>query len=100
MLTNKGKYGLKAMIHLAGKPPGQPSLVADLDRNRPDALLVGRLDTRFHQWLWTDPEIAAARADYRLYASEADSGFPAELWVRAELFGLRLTLPDGEVGKP
>jgi len=75
-------------------------LVADLDRNRPDALLVGRLDTRFHQWLWTDPEIAAARADYRLYASEADSGFPAELWVRADLFGLRLTLPDGEVGKP
>jgi Rrf2 family protein len=30
MLTNKGKYGLKAMIHLAGKPPGQPSLVADI----------------------------------------------------------------------
>ena len=30
MLTNKGKYGLKAMIHLAGKPPGEPSLVADI----------------------------------------------------------------------
>lgn len=28
MLTNKGKYGLKAMVHLAGMPPGQPALVA------------------------------------------------------------------------
>ena len=30
MLTNKGKYGLKAMIHLAGMPPGRPALVADI----------------------------------------------------------------------
>ena len=75
-------------------------LVADLDRNRPDAMLVGRLDTRFHQWAWSDPEIAAARADYRLYATETDTGFPAELYVRADLFGLRPALPDGEVGKP
>ena len=30
MLTNKGKYGLKAMSHLAGMPPGQPALVADI----------------------------------------------------------------------
>ena len=30
MLTNKGKYGLKAMTHLAGMPPGQPALVADI----------------------------------------------------------------------
>jgi Rrf2 family protein len=30
MLTNKGKYGLKAMVHLAGMPKGQPSLVADI----------------------------------------------------------------------
>ena len=25
MLTNKGKYGLKAMVHLAGLEPGRPS---------------------------------------------------------------------------
>jgi hypothetical protein len=75
-------------------------LAADLERSRPDALLVGRLDTRFHQWVWNDPEITAARADYRLFASETDSGFPAELWVRSDLFGLRPRLPDGEVGKP
>jgi len=30
MLTNKGKYGLKAMVHLAGMPPGRPALVADI----------------------------------------------------------------------
>jgi len=75
-------------------------LVADLNRNRPDALLVGRLDTRFHEWVWNSPEIAAARADYRLFAAETDTGFPAELWVRADLFGLRPRLPEGELGKP
>jgi Rrf2 family protein len=30
MLSNKGKYGLKAMAHLAGMPPGRPALVADI----------------------------------------------------------------------
>lgn len=30
MLTNKRKYGLKAMMHLAGMPPGQPALVANI----------------------------------------------------------------------
>lgn len=30
MLTNKGKYGLKAMVHLAGMTVGQPALVADI----------------------------------------------------------------------
>jgi Rrf2 family protein len=30
MLTKKGKYGLKAMVHLAGQPPGEPTLVTDI----------------------------------------------------------------------
>ncbi len=30
MLTNKGKYGLKAMVHLAGLVPGKPALVTDI----------------------------------------------------------------------
>ncbi|MDJ1158189.1 Rrf2 family transcriptional regulator [Chelatococcus sp. SYSU_G07232] len=30
MLTNKGKYGLKALVHLAGTPPGELSLVSDI----------------------------------------------------------------------
>jgi Rrf2 family protein len=33
MLTNKGKYGLKAMIHLAGLEPGRPALVADIAKD-------------------------------------------------------------------
>ena len=74
-------------------------LIADLARHRPDALLVGRLDTRFHQYVWGDPAIAAARADYRLYASETDTGFPAELWVRTDLVALRPALPE-EAAKP
>jgi Rrf2 family protein len=30
MLTNKGKYGLKALIHLAGMRPGELALVTDI----------------------------------------------------------------------
>jgi Rrf2 family protein len=30
MLTNKGKYGLKAMVHLAGLPEGQLAQVPDI----------------------------------------------------------------------
>lgn len=32
MLTAKGKYGLKALVHLAQIPPGQLALVADVAR--------------------------------------------------------------------
>ena len=30
MLTNKGKYGLKALVHLAGIAPGQTTMVAEI----------------------------------------------------------------------
>lgn len=30
MLTKKGKYGLKAMVHLAGRLPGEATLVTDI----------------------------------------------------------------------
>ena len=30
MLTNKGKYGLKAMVHLAGQAPGEPALISEI----------------------------------------------------------------------
>ncbi len=33
MLTKKAKYGLKAMVYLAGIEPGQPALVADIAKN-------------------------------------------------------------------
>ena len=32
MLTKKGKYGLKAMVHLAGVAPGKLAQVADIAR--------------------------------------------------------------------
>jgi hypothetical protein len=70
-------------------------LVEDIERGRPDAILVGRLDTRFHRWAWNDPAIAAARADYQFFAANLDKDFPAELWVRKDLIGLRASLPDG-----
>jgi hypothetical protein len=68
-------------------------LVEDIGRNRPDAILVGKLGTRFHQWAWSDPAIAAARADYQFFAAEPGKDFPAELYVRKDLIGLRATLP-------
>ncbi len=30
MLTKKGKYGLKAMVHLAGRVPGETALVTEI----------------------------------------------------------------------
>lgn len=30
MLTNKGKYGLKALVHLAGAEPGRPTMAAEI----------------------------------------------------------------------
>ena len=62
-------------------------LIEDIGRQRPDALLVGPLNTRMHAALWADPEISAARADYRLFATNDRPDFPAELWVRKDLVG-------------
>jgi hypothetical protein len=75
-------------------------LVEDIRRNRPDAILVGRLDTRFHQWAWSDPAITAARADYQLFAAEPGHAFPAELYVRKDLIGLRASLAGDIAREP
>ena len=64
-------------------------LIEDIERQRPDALLVGPLDTRMHAALWSDPDITAARKDYRLFATNDRPDFPAELWVRKDLIGRR-----------
>jgi hypothetical protein len=73
-------------------------LVRDIEGNRPDAILVGRTDTRFHRWVWSDPAVAAAMANYQFFAANPDKNFPAELYVRKDLIGLRATLPGGEEG--
>jgi hypothetical protein len=67
-------------------------LVEDLRKNRPDAILVGKLGTPFNKWAWNDPEIAAARADYVYFADNGNPKWPASIYVRKELIGLRPTL--------
>ena len=67
-------------------------LAADIKREKPDALLVGKLGTPFHDWAWSDPAITAARADYVFFAGNGDKNWPAEIWVRRDLLGLRAGL--------
>jgi hypothetical protein len=68
------------------------SLVEDLTRNRPDAILVGGLQTPALDWALADPQLTAARADYVLYAADNRRGWPAALYVRKDLIGLRPSL--------
>jgi hypothetical protein len=51
-----------------------------------------------HAALWADPEISAARADYRLFATNDRPDFPAELWVRKDLVAPRAAA--GSTGRP
>lgn len=60
-------------------------LVEDIVSRRPDALLVGPLGTRFHDAIWNDPEVAAARRNYRLAARNVPPEGSGELWVREDL---------------
>jgi hypothetical protein len=68
--------------------------VDDMRRLRPDAILVGPTNTRFHDAIWSDPEIVAARAPYRLFATNSPPELPAELWVRKDLIGLPTVSPE------
>ena len=38
MWTKKGKYGLKAMLHLAKRPKGKSALVAEISQGMAEAL--------------------------------------------------------------
>ena len=67
-------------------------LVNDIVKNRPDAILVGKLGTRFHDWAWSDPQITAARAGYVLIGDNGDPTGPIEIYVRRDLLPLRRTL--------
>jgi hypothetical protein len=85
---NPGDQALKARMEKAIRAD-RDLLVADIRRNRPDAILVGRIGTPFNQWAWNDPEIAAARADYVYFADNGDPRWPAAIYVRKDLIGLR-----------
>jgi hypothetical protein len=60
-------------------------LVEDIERERPDAILVGRLGTPFNDWASRDEKITAARAGYVLFAHNDDKDWPAQLYVRRDL---------------
>ena len=93
--------GARALIKASGDDPAtvarltpfidadRDRLVADITREKPDAILVGELGTPFHDWAWSDPAITAARADYVFFAGNDDKDWPAEIWVRRDLLGLR-----------
>jgi hypothetical protein len=61
----------------------------DITRNRPDAVLVGRIGTRFEAWALSDPVLKAALADYRRVAENAGKDWPYALYIRADKVGLR-----------
>ena len=96
--------GARALIQASGGDPAtiarltpfidadRDRLVADIKREKPDAILVGKLGTPFHDWVWRDPQITAARADYVLFADNDDKDWPAEIWVRRDVLGLRAEL--------
>ncbi len=74
-------------------------LVADIKRTKPDAILVGKIGTRLYDQLWFDPEIMEARANYQFYAANDDPEWPAALYVRKDLIGLRSSL-DADAASP
>ncbi len=64
-------------------------LVQDIDEKRPDAIIVGPLNTRFHAGVWSDPRVAAAMRDYTRVAANDLPDHPGELWARKAPIGLR-----------
>jgi hypothetical protein len=71
-------------------------IAEDIGRNRPDAVLVSRFGPRFHQWAMSDPTLAAALADYTFRAASLAKDWPVDLYVRADLIGLRPTLGEAD----
>jgi len=69
----------------------------DIERNRPDGILVSAVNPRFHRWAMTDPTLAAALADYALATSSRAADWPIDLYVRKDEIGLRPSL--GERGE-
>jgi len=94
---------------LIGENPGDSALAArlapiiardrdivaeDIRRNRPDGILVNRVNLGFHRWAMTDPTLAAALADYALAATSRAADWPMDLYVRKDEIGLRKSLPE------
>jgi hypothetical protein len=68
----------------------------DIERHRPDALLVSRHGARFNAWATSDPVLAAARADYVLTMQNPGKDWPVDLYVRRDLVRSRPASSDIE----
>jgi hypothetical protein len=71
-------------------------VVADIENKRPDAIIVGPLNTRFHAAVWADPALQAAMSDYQIVAVNDEPAHPGELWARKDLVALRPSLATDE----
>jgi hypothetical protein len=69
-------------------------LIEDIRSNRPDIILISNRFGEFRRWAFADPLIAAALADYKLYAEDGDPNGESFLYVRADLIPLRSSLSD------
>ena len=64
-------------------------LLEDISANMPDAILIGRIGGAAYKAFWSDPEIVAALKDYRFFAGNDNADWPAMVYARRDLIGLR-----------
>jgi hypothetical protein len=69
-------------------------LLEDIERNRPDIILISNRFGEFHKWAFADPLIAAALSNYKLYAGDGDPNGETFLYARAELVTSRSHLSN------
>jgi hypothetical protein len=75
-------------------------LVEDIQRNRPEIILIGNRSGPFRDWAFADPRVAAELASYRLYADDGETF----LYARSDLVapnqgaeeGAQASKEDGE----
>jgi hypothetical protein len=70
------------------------TLIEDIERNKPDIILVSNRLHKLRDWAFAEPQVAAALADYRLYASDKRPGGETFLYARADLLALRSAPAD------
>ncbi|HXW19899.1 MAG TPA: hypothetical protein VEK35_05290 [Roseiarcus sp.] len=61
------------------------TLLQDIAENRPDIILISNRFGEFRRWAFADPSIAAALAQYRLYAKDGAASGETFLYARADL---------------
>jgi len=69
-------------------------LLEDISANKPDAILIGRIGGAAYKAFWGDPDIVAALGDYRFFADNDNRDWPAMVYARRDLIGLRTRTPE------